>query len=557
VLAASTTALAQVNPPNTAFVYQGVLRSGGTPVDGPKSVRFSLFDAATGGTSLGPSISQQVIVADGLFSIQLDFGVSQTPLAPRFLQIEVQESGSWIALTPRQRLTAAPVATNADRALTTDALPQSAPPSSSLVASQTVVEITTASNDLWQAFIPNGTAPLSQLTVTRRGSATVATAQLQIYEGAGPAGQLIHSQPVWLPASGEALFNLVPPPTLTGGQTYTWRLTTEGTMGLAASNSDPLPGLPSRSGSNIDLAFRAFTSPQGNTLVRGERVGIGISDPAAPLHVGGGTDATPTGGGVLVIGNTAARNIAIDGNEILARDDGSVAELFLSNEGRVVVGGSSAADATLHVQAGDDIRTGDTPFLQLGSAIGSRLEFDVNDIQARSGISTAAVLSLNFDGGAVHVGDIVVPTALSILQVGGNAAKPGGGAWAILSDRTAKTDIKPLAGTLDRLLRLHGYSFRYTEEALAQGGALPGTQLGLMAQEVQNVFPDWVFTDDQGRLNVTERATTALMVEALRDLRAEKDAADQRAAAEIDALKRDNAELKARLERLEKALAKP
>jgi hypothetical protein len=86
------------------------------------------------------------------------------------------------------------------------------------------------------------------------------------------------------------------------------------------------------------------------------------------------------------------------------------------------------------------------------------------------------------------------------------------------------------------------------------GLALPGTQIGLLAQEVERVFPDWVEKDAQGFRYVTERPTTALMVKALRDLRAEKDAA-------IDALKNqaaerdaENAHLKARLERLEQAI---
>ncbi|MBN8596768.1 MAG: tail fiber domain-containing protein [Planctomycetes bacterium] len=127
---------------------------------------------------------------------------------------------------------------------------------------------------------------------------------------------------------------------------------------------------------------------------------------------------------------------------------------------------------------------------------------------------------------------------------GGTVAKPGGGSFANYSDRTLKRDIEPLTGTLDRLLSLHGYSFRYTEEAITKKHALKGTQLGLMAQEVQSVFPDWVNTDSEGKLMVTERATTALMVEALRDLRTEKDA-------QIEAQKKEIESLRARLEAIE------
>ena len=97
-----------------------------------------------------------------------------------------------------------------------------------------------------------------------------------------------------------------------------------------------------------------------------------------------------------------------------------------------------------------------------------------------------------------------------------------------------------MTGTLDRLLKLRGHAYTYKPEFVQEGRALPGTQIGLVAQEVETVFPDWVTTGTDGLKQVTERSTTALMVEALRDLRTEKDA-------EIDALK-------ARLEKLEALL---
>ena len=123
------------------------------------------------------------------------------------------------------------------------------------------------------------------------------------------------------------------------------------------------------------------------------------------------------------------------------------------------------------------------------------------------------------------------------LQLDGTASKPGGGAWAALCDERTKTDIQPLTGTLDRLLKLKGHSYLYKSEFVDKGRALPGTQIGLVAQEVETIFPDWVTTGADGMKQVTERSTTALMVEALRDLRTEKDA--------------EIATLKARLEKLE------
>lgn len=146
----------------------------------------------------------------------------------------------------------------------------------------------------------------------------------------------------------------------------------------------------------------------------------------------------------------------------------------------------------------------------------------------------------------------------------GSAFKPGGGSWAAISDPRAKHDIAPLTGTLDKLLSLRGYTFQYNKDRIESGLALPGTQIGLMADEVERVFPDWVSTDTSGLRYVSERGLSALMVEALRDLRAEKDAVAASAAAaerEIAELKADVArrdaeidDLKARLEAIEGAM---
>lgn len=133
------------------------------------------------------------------------------------------------------------------------------------------------------------------------------------------------------------------------------------------------------------------------------------------------------------------------------------------------------------------------------------------------------------------------------LAVNGTAAKTGGGAWAVFCDSRLKHDIEPLTGTLDRLLKLRGYTFTYNDEAVEKRLALPGQQVGLIAEEVERIFPDWVEKDGEGYRYVTERSTTALMVEALRDLRQEKDRA-------IESLSNENRDLRERLERLERAI---
>lgn len=129
----------------------------------------------------------------------------------------------------------------------------------------------------------------------------------------------------------------------------------------------------------------------------------------------------------------------------------------------------------------------------------------------------------------------------------GFASKPGGGSWGNLSDSRAKFDIKPMSGTLNRLLTLHGYEYFYKDEYVRSGRALPGPQFGLLADDVEKVFPDWVTRDGAGMRMVSERATTALLIESLRDLRQEKDA-------QLEQLRRENDALRQRLDRLERLI---
>ena len=150
------------------------------------------------------------------------------------------------------------------------------------------------------------------------------------------------------------------------------------------------------------------------------------------------------------------------------------------------------------------------------------------------------------------------------FAVNGSAANRTG-SWSVMSDARLKKDIRNVQrGTLDRLLELRGVEFEYTQEAIAERNVASGTMIGFLAQDVESIFPEWVECDAQGMRFVTERGTTALMVEALRDLRSEKDRqiADLKASHDeqirrIECEKDAKiAELEARLERLESAVSK-
>ncbi len=105
----------------TEFTYQGSLKNGGSVASGSHDFEFMLFDALSGGSQTGLTITVNgVTVTDGIFSVKLDFG-SQFPGAGRYLEIHVRQTGggAFTVLSPRQQINSAPYAVkslNADNA---------------------------------------------------------------------------------------------------------------------------------------------------------------------------------------------------------------------------------------------------------------------------------------------------------------------------------------------------------------------------------------------------------------------------------------------------------
>ncbi len=95
------------------FTYQGRLKDGSNPANGPYDFQFTLYDAMTGGTLVaGPLDQPNQTVSEGLFTVLLDFGAGTFTGAARTLQIAVRPSGGggYTTLLPRQALTPAPYA---------------------------------------------------------------------------------------------------------------------------------------------------------------------------------------------------------------------------------------------------------------------------------------------------------------------------------------------------------------------------------------------------------------------------------------------------------------
>ncbi|MHB0879221.1 MAG: hypothetical protein ACYC5O_24550 [Anaerolineae bacterium] len=99
----------------TGFTYQGRLLDGGVGANGIYDIGFALYDALTGGALIGSNWCENVVVANGLFSVVLDFGAVWDGTA-YWLQVAVRPGASAAGMTllePRTPISPSPVAISA------------------------------------------------------------------------------------------------------------------------------------------------------------------------------------------------------------------------------------------------------------------------------------------------------------------------------------------------------------------------------------------------------------------------------------------------------------
>ena len=96
--------------------YQGRLERNNVPLNGTADFVFSLFDVPTGGTALTAVALDNVAVQDGLFTVELPLSSALFDSTPRWLEILVRSPaglGFFTLLSERQPLDSAPLALHA------------------------------------------------------------------------------------------------------------------------------------------------------------------------------------------------------------------------------------------------------------------------------------------------------------------------------------------------------------------------------------------------------------------------------------------------------------
>ncbi|WP_420580905.1 tail fiber domain-containing protein [Reichenbachiella sp.] len=109
------------------------------------------------------------------------------------------------------------------------------------------------------------------------------------------------------------------------------------------------------------------------------------------------------------------------------------------------------------------------------------------------------------------------------------------------SDARFKKNVKSIDGALAKTQQLNGYTYNWNKLAAKQKGITnKEEQVGVLAQELEAVFPQLVKTDDEGYKSVNYAALTAVLIEAVKEL-----------SEQVTNLQGENAELKAELTKVD------
>ncbi len=130
-------------------------------------------------------------------------------------------------------------------------------------------------------------------------------------------------------------------------------------------------------------------------------------------------------------------------------------------------------------------------------------------------------------------------TGSMMLQTNGNICGTDSAFEACSSDARLKKDVRDYGeGSLRRLNKLRPVNFTWNDVGVVEYGYEPGQyHTGFLAQEIINVFPEWVSTDDKGYYTVDDGKLRFVLLKAMQELATKHEQ-------EIAELKAENAALR-------------
>ena len=108
------------------------------------------------------------------------------------------------------------------------------------------------------------------------------------------------------------------------------------------------------------------------------------------------------------------------------------------------------------------------------------------------------------------------------------------------SDLRYKREITPISSSLSKVKQLNGYYYYWNQEQFPEKEFSENRQIGVIAQEVEALFPEMVLTDSEGYKSVAYSRLTPVLIEAVKELSEQ----NNRSKEEIDHLRSELSDIK-------------
>ncbi len=273
-------------------------------------------------------------------------------------------------------------------------------------------------------------------------------------------------------------------------------------------NSDGVANiLAVRNGANDAAALTFSTEATGGSetermrITSTGKVGIGTTDPGYDLDVAG----------KFHVSNPAANNALI-----VVPSYNNILSYVGINTGQ--------PSAYLHItgpgNTAEFLRLDETNSTYAYGLSSNNKIFSIDDLTAgASRLTIKSTGEVTITGNLSVVGAISAGGAISGGAISGSSVSAPQGACCA-SDVRLKTNIQPLSGVLEKLQGLQAIRFDWNELYQAMGRSKgQGRQLGLIAQEVEPVFPELVTTGTESEhyKAIDYPRLTAVLVEAIKE----------------------------------------
>jgi hypothetical protein len=233
----------------------------------------------------------------------------------------------------------------------------------------------------------------------------------------------------------------------------------------------------------------------------------------------------------LVFGSGTDYSIGLfsEGEIFLASGGSATKRLVMNNSGNVGIG-TTSPNTALHVVGGITVNS-TTPFSFIGNGnAGTYTQTAIYSNQNNTSNNTANGIFIErgrlSDSPSAEIRSFVVGDRGGAIQLlldkdGKLTVTNDVVAYGSPSDISLKTNIKPLENSLDKIIKLQGVSFTWKENTSENNLIGIKDDIGFIAQQVQEILPDLVRKNDNGLLSLRDKGITALLVEAIKELKTE------------------------------------